>query len=65
MEAVNVVHGVSPHSAVKLRESGVSSTLRLHGSITDVSGILDHPLEPVIRPARGRTGWRVMTTGVA
>jgi hypothetical protein len=25
------------------------------------SGILDHPPEPVIRPAGGRTGWRVMT----
>jgi hypothetical protein len=29
----------------------------------DVSGILDRPLEPVIRPANGRTGWRAMTVG--
>jgi hypothetical protein len=42
---------------------GASSTPRLLGSITDVSGILDHPPEPVIRPANGRTGWRVMTVG--
>ena len=44
---------------------GASSTPRLLGSITDVSGILVHPPEPVIRPANGRTGWRVMTVGVA
>jgi 5-formyltetrahydrofolate cyclo-ligase len=24
--------------------------------------MLDHPLEPVIRPTEGRTGWRMMTT---
>jgi len=22
-------------------------------------GLLDHPPEPVVRPAKGRTGWRV------
>src|SRR5712671_1588829 len=30
------------------RESGVSSTPQLHGSITSVSGILDHPLSRVM-----------------
>ena len=49
-------------TAVILRESGVSSTPRSCSEFTSVSGILDHPLEPVIRPAEGRTGWRVMTT---
>jgi hypothetical protein len=44
----------------------VSSTPRLIGSITDVSGILDHPPEPVIGLAEGETRWRVMTAeGVA
>jgi len=43
------------------RACGVSSTPRPLDSIISVSGILDHPLEPVIRPAEGRTGWRVMT----
>src|ERR1700729_2580291 len=43
------------------RACGVSSTPRPLGSIADASGILDHPSEPVIRPATGRTGWRVMT----
>jgi hypothetical protein len=33
-------------------------------SIANVSGILGHPPEPVIRPAEGRTGWRVMTAGI-
>jgi len=32
-------------------------------SITDVSGMLDRPLEPVIRPAKGRTGWPTITAG--
>src|ERR1700722_19384846 len=45
------------------REGGASSKQRLLGSITDASGILVHPPEPVIRPAKGRTGWRVMTIG--
>jgi hypothetical protein len=36
------------------RESGVSSTLRLLDSIIDVSGILDHLLEPVIGRAFAR-----------
>jgi hypothetical protein len=32
----------------------------------DVSGILDHPLEPVIGLAEGETRWRMMTVeGVA
>jgi hypothetical protein len=43
------------------RGGGESSTPRLFGSIAAVFGILDHPPEPVIRPAEGRTGWRVMT----
>jgi hypothetical protein len=30
-------------------------------SIFTVSGILDRPPEPVVRPAKGRTGWRTMT----
>src|ERR1700722_13626746 len=38
-----------------------SSTPRPFGSITDVSGVLVHPPEPVIRPAKSRTGWRIMT----
>jgi hypothetical protein len=32
--------------------------------ITNVSGILDHPLEPVIGLAEGETRWRVMTAVV-
>jgi hypothetical protein len=44
------------------RESGVSSTPRLLGSITGVSGILDHPPEPVIGRRVAPTRWRVMTT---
>src|SRR5512144_2943535 len=41
------------------REGGASSTLRLIGSMIDVSGILDRPPEPVIgrpfgRPVGGR-----------
>src|SRR6266481_3369207 len=45
--------------AVIPRACGVSSTPRLPGSITDVSGILDRPPEPVIgrpfgRPVGGR-----------
>ena len=39
----------------------VSSTPRPVDSITDVSGILVYSSEPAIRPAKGRTGWRVMT----
>jgi hypothetical protein len=27
-------------------------------------GVLDRPLEPVVRPAKGRTGWRTMTSNV-
>jgi hypothetical protein len=30
---------------------------------SDASGILDHPLEPVIGLAEGETRWRVMTQG--
>ncbi len=36
------------NSVVIPRESGVSSTPRLLGSIIDVSGILDHPLSRVM-----------------
>ena len=32
-------------------------------SITGVSGILDHPLEPVVGLAEGETRWRMMTAG--
>ena len=45
-------------------QAGHPCTLRPLDSITDVSGIPDHPLEPVIRPANGRTGWRVMTMAI-
>jgi hypothetical protein len=44
------------------RACGVSSTLRLFGSIVGVSGILDRPLEPVIGLAEAETRWRPMTT---
>src|SRR5258705_6819088 len=48
------------------RACGGSSTRRLLGSITDFSGILDHPPEPVIGRRIAPTRWRVMTTeGVA
>jgi len=40
------------------RESGVSSTLRLFGSITAVSGILDHPPQCAIAHKAGDDGWR-------
>jgi len=40
----------------------VSSTPQLIGLIIKVSGILDHPLEPVIGLAAGETRWRVTTT---
>jgi hypothetical protein len=33
----------------------------LSRSITTVSGILGHPLEPAIGLAEGETRWRVMT----
>src|ERR1700688_2435699 len=46
------------------RACGASSTPRPFDSIMDASGILDHPPEPVIRPAGGRTGWRMMTARV-
>ena len=41
--------------AVILRESGVSSTPWLLGSITDVSGILGHPLSRVMTTGNGVT----------
>jgi hypothetical protein len=41
--------------------TGRSSTPGLLDSITAASGILDHPLEPVIGLAKGETRWRVMT----
>jgi hypothetical protein len=44
--------------------SGVSSTPRLLDSINDISGILDHPPEPVIGRRVAPTRWRVMTDGV-
>jgi hypothetical protein len=47
------------------RAGGVSSTPQSIVSITNVSGILDHPLEPVIGVAEGETRWRVMTTECA
>jgi hypothetical protein len=42
------VEGAAPHKTVVPRESGVSSTPGLLGSIADVSGILDHPLSRVM-----------------
>jgi hypothetical protein len=38
------------------RESGVSSTSQLHGSITIASGILDHPLSRVMTTGAGDDG---------
>ena len=43
------------------RESGVSSTPCSLDSIINVSGILDHPLEPVIGRREAPTRWRVTT----
>jgi len=64
--AVILRHRVSPSASPMTGSSGVSSTLRPIGSITAVSGILDHPLEPVIGRAFRATRWRVMTVeGVA
>jgi hypothetical protein len=64
-----------PPTAVIPRASGVSSTPRLVGSITDASGILDRPVPSTPRLRRGiRSPWpaealakaasRAMTTGV-
>ena len=44
------------HSVVVPREGGGPSTPQLIGSIIDVSGILDHPPEPVIGRPFGRPG---------
>src|SRR5580692_9028427 len=41
-------HRVSPAASPMTGSSGVSSTLRLLDSITDGSGILDHPLSRVM-----------------
>ena len=57
-----VVAEIAPRARVVPREGGEPSTPRLLGSITTITGILDAPPEPVIRPAGGRTGWRSMTT---
>jgi len=46
----------SRRHAVILREGGVSSTPRSFDSISGVSGILDHPPEPVIGRPFGRPG---------
>jgi hypothetical protein len=43
--------------------TGRSSTPRLIGFITDASGILDRPLEPVIGRRGAPTRWRAMTAG--
>jgi hypothetical protein len=43
--------------------TGRSSTPRRLDSSIAASGILDHPLEPVIGLAEGETRWRVMTAG--
>jgi len=43
---------ITSATAVIPRESGVSSTPGPIASIMNASGILDHPPEPVIRPAR-------------
>jgi hypothetical protein len=39
-------HSAAPQMVVILRESGVSSTLRLLDSIIGASGILDRPVKP-------------------
>jgi hypothetical protein len=61
--AMTVRKTATSHTVVIPRACGISSTPRLFDSITGVSGILDHPQEPVIGLAEGETRWRVMTTG--
>jgi hypothetical protein len=51
----------TPRKTVILRESGVSSTLRLLDSIIGRLGILDRPPEPVIGRRYAPTRWRAMT----
>jgi hypothetical protein len=46
--------------AVTPRACRVSHTFRLFDSIADVSEMLDHPLEPIIRLAEGENRWRTM-----
>jgi hypothetical protein len=61
-----LVLGVCKRKRLKIvipREGGVSSTPRLLGSISGVSGTLDHPLEPVIGRRGAPTRWRMMTVG--
>ena len=48
-------------TAVMPRACGASSTPRPIVSTTDVSGMLDRPLEPVIGLAIGETRWRTTT----
>src|ERR1700681_2620767 len=43
--------------------TGRSSTPRPFDLFAIASGILDHPLEPVIGLAEDETRWQVMTTG--
>jgi len=60
-DLIDPIPGAAPHNAVILRACGVSSTPRLLGSITHISGILDRPLEPVIGRHDAPTRWRTMT----
>ena len=60
-----MAHRATLTKAVIPRESGVSSTLRPLGSITTASGILDHPLEPVIGLAEGETSGAQRCSGRA
>ena len=51
--ALRLIEGrATPHLAVMPRSSGASSTPRLLGSSTDVSGILDRPLEAAMTLCR-------------
>jgi hypothetical protein len=52
--------GASTNHTRHTREGGYP-VRRGFSVIIDFSGILDHPLEPVIGLAEGETRWRVMT----
>ena len=56
-KVADVSRSAASPTAVILRESGVSSTPRLIGSSTDVSGILDHPLSRVMTVFVRKVGW--------
>ena len=50
---------VDAQKAVIPAKAGIRYAAAL--AMTALLWILDHPPEPVIRPAEGRIGWRVMT----